>query len=95
VSVVVCEIALSKGRWNYYPSRRRVRRKLWRLFGHRLAAVTFHDPGADTAVEAEISVEGTDEEGTVDTLIRAFLEWTPEFESMVEVSVAVDWTPLF
>ena len=90
MSRVVCDIALSKGKWGYHPSRRCVRRRLRWLFGDDLIGVTFHDPSKDNVVEAEISVEGTDEEGAVDTLIRAFLEWTPEFESMVEISVAVD-----
>jgi hypothetical protein len=92
VTHVVCEIALSKGRWSYYPSPSRVRRKLGRVFGDWLLAMTFHDPGGDTAVEVEISVDGDEDscDWLCDTIFRTFLEWKPEYESMIEVSLAVD-----
>lgn len=88
MSFVACEIVLSKGRWNYPPSSQRVRRKLWRLFEDSLLAVTFRDHRDDNAIEAEVSVEGWETcERTCDIIFRAFLEWKPEYESMVEVEI--------
>jgi len=88
VSFVACEVALSKGRWNYPPSTERVRRKLWRLFEDSLLAVTFRDPGDDNAIEAEVCVDSWEScDRVCDIIFRAFLEWNPEFESMVEVEI--------
>ena len=88
MSFVACEIALSKGRWNYPPSTERVGRKLWRLFEDSLLAVTFRDLGDDNAIEVEVRVDVWETcERVCDTIFRAFLEWNPEFESMVEVEV--------
>ena len=89
---VVCEIALAKGRWRYCPSFKRVQRKLRRAFGDRLLNATFHNTGDDNAVEVEISVDADEEscDGICDILFRTFLEWRPEYESMIEISFAVD-----
>lgn len=88
MSFVACEIVLSKGRWNYPPSSQRVRRKLWRLFEDSLLAVTFRDPGDDNVIEAEVSVDGWETcERACDIISRAFLEWKPEYESMIEVEI--------
>ena len=88
---VFCEIALSKGRWGYRPSRSRARRNLRWTFAGRLLDVTFHDPG-DNAIEMDIRVDGDEDncEEIRDAIFRAFLEWKPEYESMIEVFVAVD-----
>ena len=89
---VVCEIALSKGRWHYPPSRRRVRRKLRRVFGDLLLAGAFRKPDEDNAIEVEITVKGDEDscEWISDIIYRAFLKWKPEYESMIEVFLAVD-----
>jgi hypothetical protein len=88
VSFVACDIVLSKGRWNYPPSPARVRRKLWRLFEDSLLAVSFHDPGGDNAIEAEVRVDTWETcERVSDIVFRAFLEWKPAHESMVEVEI--------
>ena len=88
MSFVACEIALSKGRWHYPPSPERVERKLWRLFEDSLLAVTFRNPGDDNAIEAEVCVDGWEScERVCDIIFRSFLEWSPEFESMVEVEI--------
>jgi hypothetical protein len=91
VTSVFCEIALSKGRWGYRPSRSRARRHLRRTFGNRLLDVICHAPG-DNAIEMDIRVDGDEDncEEVRDAIFRAFLEWKPEYESMIEVSVAVD-----
>jgi len=87
VSRIACEIALSKGKWSYYPSSRRVRRKLRRILGDLLLEVRFHD--SDDAIEAEVCVEDDEDacEDICDTIFRAFLEWKPEYESMIEVGI--------
>ena len=89
---VVCEIALGKGRWRHCPLFNRVRRKLRRAFGNRLLNVTFHNPGEENAVEVEISVDADEEscDGICDILHRTFLQWRPQYESMIEISFAVD-----
>ena len=89
---VVCEIVLSKGRWSYCPNRSRVRRTLRRVFEDSLLAVTFHDPDDDNAVEVEIGVDGDEDscDWVCDTIFKTFLEWKPEYESMIEVFLAVD-----
>ncbi|MCL4852288.1 MAG: hypothetical protein KJZ78_13015 [Bryobacteraceae bacterium] len=89
MSHIVLEIVLSKGKWSYHPSPRRVRRKLEQVFENSLLAVTFDDPD-DSAIEAEIGIEGHEDacEGICDTIFRAFLEWKPEYESMIEVGIA-------
>lgn len=89
---VVCEIVLCRGRWGYCPSSCRVRRELRRVFRDSLLAMTFHDPGDDNAVELEISIDGDEDDcdRICDIIFRTFLEWKPEYESMIEVSLAVD-----
>jgi hypothetical protein len=92
VTHVVCEIALAKGGWKYAPSRSRVQRKLRRVFEDSLLAVTYHECGDDNLVEVEIKVDGDEDDcdWLCDTIFRTFLEWTPEYESMIEVSFAID-----
>lgn len=88
MSFVACEIALSKGRWNYSPSPERVRRKLESLFEDSLLAVIFRDPSEDNAIEVEVSADSWETcERACDTIFRAFLEWNPEYESMIEVEI--------
>jgi hypothetical protein len=88
VSFVACEIALSKGRWNYSPSPERVRRKLESLFEDSLLAVTFRDLSDDNAIEVEVRVDVWETcEWVCDTIFRAFLKWNPEYESMIEVEI--------
>ena len=91
MSRVVCEIVLSQGQWSYCPTRLRVQRRLRQVFGDSLLVVTFHDSD-DGAIDTEASVAGDEDscEGISDAVFRAFLEWRPEFESMIDVSVAVD-----
>jgi hypothetical protein len=61
---------------------------LWRRFEDSLLAVTFHDPGDDNAIEAEVRVDTWEAcERVSDIIFRAFLEWKPEHESMVEVEI--------
>lgn len=89
MSRIVFEIALSKGKWNYHPSSQRVRRKLERIFEDSLLEVTFDDSG-DGAIEAEVHVQGSEDswESICDSVFTAFLEWKPEYESMIEVGIA-------
>ena len=88
MSFVACEIALSKGRWNYSPSPERVRRKLESLFEDSLLAVTFRDLSDDNAIEVEVRVDVWETcEWVCDTIFRAFLKWNPEYESMIEVEI--------
>ena len=88
MSFVACEIALSKGRWNYSPSPERVRRKLESLFEDSLLAVTFRDLSNDNAIEVEVRVDVWETcEWVCDTIFRAFLKWNPEYESMIEVEI--------
>lgn len=88
MSFVACEIALSKGRWNYSPSPERVRRKLESLFEDSLLAVTFRELSDDNAIEVEVRVDVWETcEWVCDTIFRAFLKWNPEYESMIEVEI--------
>jgi len=88
VSYAVCEVALSKGRWARCPSPGRVRKKLRRIFGDSLLAVTFREPADDNLIEAEVRVNAwMTFERVSDIIFRAFLGWKPEYESMVEVEI--------
>ena len=88
MSFVACEIVLSKGRWNYPPSPERVRRKLQQVLDESLLAVTFRDPGEDNLIEVEVHSDGWETcERISDILFRVFLEWNPEYESMIEVEI--------
>ena len=51
-----------------------------------LLAVTFHDPDDDNAVEVEIGVDGDEDscDWVCDTIFKTFLEWKPEYESMID-----------
>ena len=92
MSRVVCEIALSKGSWSFYPHPSRVLWKLRQVFTDSLLTVTFHDPSEDNVVEVEIDVEGNEDDcdWISDTIFKTFFLWKPEYESMVEVSLAID-----
>jgi len=90
VSRVVCEIVLSEGQWDRPPDPERLRRLLKWRFGTRLLDVTFHAPAEDNAVEMEISVYGDDCDRVRDALFETLLRLRPEYESMIEVSPAID-----
>jgi len=90
VSRVVCEIVLTEGQWGCPPDSLRLRSLLKWRFGASLLDVTFHAPTDDNAVEMEISVCGEDCDRVRDALFETLLRLKPEYESMIEVSPAVD-----
>ena len=90
MSRVVCEIVLAEGRWGRPLDPVRLRSLLKWRFGTRLLDVTFHAPAEDNAVEMETSVVGEDCDRVRDALFETLLRLKPEYESMIEVSPAVD-----
>jgi hypothetical protein len=92
VTHVLCEIVLAKGRWEHPLTPARLRSMLKWRFKKGLLDVTFHAPAEENAVEMEISVAGDEDacDWARDAVFETLLRFKPEYESMIDVSLAVD-----